>query len=81
MWSLFLYFGDNVQLKPRDAVSIRREKRRVQVAICFASHWLKKWRKFFKPIVERGKCKRVIIFESHLKSTLKTHFPGISVTH
>lgn len=59
----------------------RREKRRVQVAICFASHWLKKWRKFFKPIVERGKCKRVIIFESHLKSTLKTHFPGISVTH
>ena len=34
-----------------------RENRRVQVAIGFGFHWLKKWREFYWPITERSNAK------------------------
>ena len=34
----------------------------------FASHWLKNWREFFKPITKRGNRNHVITFDSHLKT-------------
>ena len=34
-----------------------RENARVQVAIGFGFHWLKKWREFCWPITERGNAK------------------------
>ena len=47
-----------------------REKSRVQGAIgfCFDSHWLKNWRKSFKPITKRSNRNHVITFDSHLKT-------------
>ena len=36
----------------------------------FASHWLKNWRASFKPITKLSSRNRVIIFDSHLKTTL-----------
>ena len=49
-----------------------RERSRVHGAIGFgfASHWLKKWREFFKPITKRSNCKHGITFDSHLKTAL-----------
>ena len=49
-----------------------REKSRVQgaIALGFASHWLKSWREFFKPITKRSNRNQVITFDSHLKTTL-----------
>ena len=48
------------------------EKSRVHGAIGFgfASHWLKNWRKSFKPITKRSKRNHVITFDSHLKTAL-----------
>ena len=53
-----------------------RENARVQVAIDFgfASHWLRKWREFCQPIIERRKAKRKqtsITFESRRKADLR----------
>ena len=36
----------------------------------FASHWLKNWRKSFKPITMRSNRNHVITFDSHLKTAL-----------
>ena len=49
-----------------------REKSRVRGAIDFglASHWLKNWREFFKPITKRSNRNHVITFDSHLKTAL-----------
>ena len=49
-----------------------REKSLVQGAIAFgfASHWLKKWRKSFKPISKHSNRYHVITFDSHLKTAL-----------
>ena len=49
-----------------------REKSRVHGAIGFgfASHWLKNWRKSFKPITKRSNRNHVITFDSHLKTAL-----------
>ena len=49
-----------------------REKSRVQGAIGFgfASHWLKNWRDFFKPMTKRTNRNHVITFDSHLKTAL-----------
>ena len=49
-----------------------REKSRVQGAIGFgfASHWLKNWRNFFKPMTKRTNRNHVITFDSHLKTAL-----------
>ena len=47
-----------------------REKSRVHGAIGFGSHWLKNWRKSFKPIMKRSNCNHVITFDSHLKTAL-----------
>ena len=51
-----------------------QEKSPVQDAIGFgfASHWLKKCRKTFKPTTERSNCSRVITFDSHLKTALNS---------
>ena len=51
-----------------------REKSRVHGAIgfVFASHWLKNWRKSFKPITKSSNRNHVITFDSHLKTAL-TH--------
>ena len=47
-----------------------RETSRVHRAIGsgFASHWLKNWRDFFKPITKRSNRNHVITFDSHLKT-------------
>ena len=49
-----------------------QEKSRVHGAIAFgfASHWLKNWRKFFKPITKCTNRNHVITFNSHLKTAL-----------
>ena len=49
-----------------------REKSRVHGAVGFgfASHWLKNWRKSFKPIAKRSNRNHVITFDSHLKRAL-----------
>ena len=49
-----------------------REKSRAHGAIGFgvASHWLKNWREFFKPITKRSNRDHVITFDSHLKTAL-----------
>ena len=49
-----------------------REKSRVQGAIGFgfASHWLKNWREYFKPITKRSNRNLVVTFDSHLKTAL-----------
>ena len=36
----------------------------------FASHWLKNWRKSFKPIIKHSNRSQVITFYSHLKTAL-----------
>ena len=50
------------------------EKSRVHGAIGFgfasASHWLKKRRESFKPIIKRSNRNHVITFYSHLKTAL-----------
>ena len=55
-----------------------REKSRVHGAIGFdfASHWLKNWHDFFKPITKQSNGNREITFDSHLKAapTGKLHF-------
>ena len=50
-----------------------REKSRVHGAIDFgfASHWLKNWRKSFKPITKRSNHNHAITSDSHLKTALK----------
>ena len=52
-----------------------QEKSCVQGAIGFgfgfASHWLKNWRKSFKPITKRSNGNHVITFNSHLKTALR----------
>ena len=52
-----------------------REISRVHGAIGFgfASHWLKNWREFFKPITKRSNRNHVITFERHLKTALFSH--------
>ena len=52
-----------------------REKSRVHGAICFglASHWLKNWRKSFKPITKRSDRNHVITFDSHLRTALNSY--------
>ena len=49
-----------------------REESRVHDAIGFglACHWLKNWRKSFKPITKRSNSNHVITFDSHLKTAL-----------
>ena len=49
-----------------------QEKSRVHSAIGFgfASHWLKNWREFFKPITKRSNRNHVITFDGHLKTAL-----------
>ena len=49
-----------------------REKSRVHGAIGFgfASHWLKNWRDFFKPITNSLISRFVITLDSHLKTAL-----------
>ena len=49
-----------------------REKSRVHVVIGFGfdSHWLKNWRKSFKPITKRSNRNLVNTFDSHLKTAL-----------
>ena len=49
-----------------------REKSRVHGAIGFGfvSHWLKNWRKSFKPITKRSNRNYIITFDSHLKTAL-----------
>ena len=49
-----------------------REKSRVHGAIGFgfASHWLKNWLEYFKPITKRSNRNHVITFDSHLKTAL-----------
>ena len=49
-----------------------RERSRVHGAIGFglASHWLKNWRKSFKPITNRSNRSHGITFDSHLKTAL-----------
>ena len=49
-----------------------REKPRVHGAIGFgfASHWLKNWRDYFKPITKRSNRNHVITCDSHLKTAL-----------
>ena len=49
-----------------------REKSRVHggIGFDFASHWLKNWRKSFKPIIKRSNRNHVITFDSHLKTAL-----------
>ena len=49
-----------------------REKSCVHGAIGFGfdSHWLKNWRKSFKPITKPSNCNHVITFDSHLKTAL-----------
>ena len=51
-----------------------REKLRVHGAIGFGfnSHWLKNWRKSFKPITKLCNRNHVITFDSHLKTALIT---------
>ena len=53
---------------------VQKKKSRVQAAIGFgfAFHWLKSWRKNFKPITSRGNRIRVITFDSHLKTALSS---------
>ena len=56
-----------------------REKSRVRVAIGFgfgfASHWLKNWCEYFKPITKSSNRNHVITFDNHLKTALMSHFP------
>ena len=48
-----------------------RENACDQVAIGFASDWLRRWRKFFKPITECSEAKpKRITFDTQLKITL-----------
>ena len=49
-----------------------REKSRVHGAIGFgfASHWLKNWREYFKPITKRSNRNHVITFDSYLITAL-----------
>ena len=49
-----------------------REKSRVYgvIGFGFASHWLKNWHEFFKPITKRSNHNHVIAFNSHLKTAL-----------
>ena len=49
-----------------------RGKSRVHGAIGFGfdSHWLKNWRKSFKPITKRSIRNHVITFDSHLNTAL-----------
>ena len=49
-----------------------RGKSRVHGAtgLGFASHWLKNWREFFRPITNRSDRNHVITFDSHLKTAL-----------
>ena len=51
-----------------------RELLRVQGAIGFglASHWLKNWRKSFKPIAKRSNRNHVITFDSHFRTALSS---------
>ena len=51
---------------------VAREKSRVHGAVGFGfdSHWLKNWRKSFKPITKRSNRSYVITFDSHLKTAL-----------
>ena len=66
-----------------------REKSRVHGAIGFgfgfASHWLKNWRKSFKPITKRSNRNHIITFDSHLKTALndsrKTKTKAITLTN
>ena len=46
------------------------EKSGIHGAIGFASHWLKNWRKSFKPITKHSNRNHVITFDSHLKTVL-----------
>ena len=61
-----------------------REKSRLRGAIGFgfASHWLKNWRKSFKPITKRSNRNHVITFDSYLKTALNTrsYSPIVVVT-
>ena len=47
-----------------------REKRCVQGAIGFASHWLKNWREIFKPIAKCSNRNSIITLDTHLKTVL-----------
>ena len=47
-----------------------QEKSRVCGLIRFDSHWLKNWRKSFKPITKCSNRNHVITFDSHLKTAL-----------
>ena len=49
-----------------------REKSRLRGAIGFgfASHCLKNWRDYFKPVTKRSNRNYVITFDSHLKTAL-----------
>ena len=51
-----------------------REKSRVHggISFGFASHRLKNWRASFEPITKRSNRSRVISFDSHLKTALKS---------
>ena len=49
-----------------------REKSHIHGAIGFgfASHWLKDWREYFKPMTKCTNHNHVITFDSHLKTSL-----------
>ena len=53
-----------------------RGRSRVHGAIGFgfASHWLKNWREFFKPITKRSNRNHGITFDSRLKTALFAFF-------
>ena len=40
------------------------------IAFGFASHWLKNWRKSFKPITKCSNRNHISTFDSHLKTAL-----------
>ena len=59
------------------------EKSRVHgvIAFGFASHWLKNWRKSFKPISKHCNRNHVITFDSHLKTALTAIIITIMFKH
>ena len=46
----------------------------------FTSDWMKQWREFFKPIMQRRKCKTINRETQHLSSKI-TYFQGGSACH
>ena len=70
--------GTNSAMNQSQFLAITRNQLQAREKSCahrvigfgFASHWLKNWRKSYKPITEGSNHNHVITFDSHLKTAV-----------